>query len=136
MKKKFFSLALMVLCCVVVSAQQTLNVHRKSGEVARFAFSEKPVVTYSGSNMVIVTCTASVEFPFGEIAEFTFEDSEADGVESPLQVRDEAQGGVQVYNLRGVLVRSSKTGEYNIEGLPQGVYVVKSNSKTYRITKK
>ncbi len=75
MKRQFFA-ALLLMACVGMQAQNTLNIHQKSGGVVSYAFSEKPVVTYTAEGIHLSTSKVDVDYPLSNLLKFTFEDNE------------------------------------------------------------
>lgn len=118
-------------------AQNTLNIHQKTGGVASYAFSEKPVITYVGDNLHIETVAISIDYPVANVQKLTFEDSESSIGE--LQVKDDSSD-ILVYNLKGQLVKrvdcEDGISQLNIQDLPSGIYVVKNRNTTFKIVKK
>lgn len=60
-------------CCAGLSAQNAVAVHQKDGTVATFAFSEKPVVTYMGNDLVLTTAATSVSYPIYLLQKIDFD---------------------------------------------------------------
>lgn len=144
---------LLLACCLSAGAQNAITVHQKDGKVANFAFSEKPVVTYSDNQLVITTTKTSVQYPLYLLQKIDFAMSEATAVE---QVKTDAKfrftddtlyitGGdpgslVYIYGMRG-----TTEGQYRIDDagnavitlhrLSKGYYIVKTNHFTFKFTK-
>lgn len=119
-------------------AQNTLNIHQKSGGVVSYAFSEKPVVTYTADGIHLSTSKVEVDYPLSNLEKFTFGDGDANPVES---IKAEGiAGDVQIYSLGGTLVKTIKSCEgtttFFTGDLPSGVYVIKNGKTTYKIIKK
>ena len=55
-------------------ADTFLNVCQKDGTIVKYAFADKPVLVYSGANVVISTDIVSVEYPVKELSKITFEE--------------------------------------------------------------
>ena len=49
-RRKFLLTLLLAVATLVANAQNAIAIYQKDGQVAKFAFTEKPVVTYSGTN--------------------------------------------------------------------------------------
>ena len=109
----------------MTSGQNTIVVFQQDGEVAKFGFSEKPVVTYVGDNLVLTTTQTTVQYPIYMLKKISFDvDLETtDAIEQvkadvqfsfsggTLTVRDgEPYSYVYIYNLKGM-----KVGQYQLD---------------------
>lgn len=135
--KRLFLLFSIIVGTANSFAQNTLNVHQKDGIVVSYAFSEKPVVTFTGTYIHIVTIKVEVDYPFADMEMFTFYD-EANGVDVV-----KARGSnctVSIYDINGTLLKVIKqdegTASFSTSDLPQGKYIIKNGSSTYKIIKK
>lgn len=134
-------------------AQNAITIHQRDGQVASFAFSEKPVVTYADNQLVITTTKTSVQYPLYMLQKIGFQLTDATAIE---QVKSEAKfrftdgtlyicGGtpgsqVYIYNMSGMT-----EGQYRIDDagnavialqrLSKGHYIVKTSRFTFKITK-
>ena len=139
MKKVIFSL-LTLIAATASWADTALIVHQKSGGTVEYAFSEKPVVTYSNGNLVISVPGASVEYPLSNMEKFTFGEV-TDMVTRITAPVDVAPQPTYIYNVSGVLMRTFQPGENGItpaslDGLPAGTYVIKNGKTSYKVAKK
>lgn len=139
MKKVIFSL-LMLFAATASWADTALIVHQKSGGTVEYAFSEKPVVTYSNGNLVISVPGASVEYPLSNMEKFTFGEV-TDMVTRITAPVDVAPQPTYIYNVSGVLMRTFQPGENgttpaSLDGLPAGTYVIKNGKTSYKVAKK
>lgn len=135
MIKKLYFTMLLVVASMTSMAQSTLNVHKKSGGVVSYAFSEKPVVTYSGDILVLTTSKAEVQYPIADLSKFTFEDN-GTGIIPTTIVCKEA-GETKVYDTAGMLVKTIASDQpLLIDDLKIGLYIIKNNKTTYKIIKK
>ena len=135
--------------------QNTIVVFQQDGEVAKFDFSEKPVVTYAGDNLVLTTTQTTVQYPIYMLKKISFDvDLETtDAIEQvkadvqfsfsggTLTIRDgEPYSYVYIYNLKGM-----KVGQYQLDdlgnatipvsGLSRDFYIVKSNRFNFKFRK-
>ena len=70
-----------VLCLgLVAKAEMQLVVWAKDGSKVAFALNEEPKVTFNENNMMINSNTVSVSYNLQDMAKFTYEDSEAQGI--------------------------------------------------------
>lgn len=139
MKKVIFSL-LTLIAATASWADTALIVHQKSGGTVEYAFSEKPVVTYSNGNLVISVPGASVEYPLSNMEKFTFGEVSdmVTRIKAPVDV---APQPTYIYNVSGVLMRTFQPGEdgttpATLDGLPAGTYVIKNGKTSYKVAKK
>lgn len=138
MKKILVLMVLSLVLSVATSfAQNTLNIHQKSGGVVSYGFSEKPVVTYAGEYMHVETVSVSIDYPVTDVQKLTFEDRESSIGE--LRV-EEKSSDLLIYNLKGQLVKKAESedgiSQLDIQELPAGIYVVKNGKTTFKIVKK
>ena len=155
MKKLILFLSL--LCFgLSIQAETNLVVWKKDGSKVAFALTEKPTVTFSENSLMINTATVSVSYDLEDMAKFTYEDPESQGIrniendkyssfkfdgEMLLFPSLKAGSKVAIHNLGGVLVFSRTievAGDYSfpISHLDKGVYVVSVDGLTYKIVKR
>lgn len=138
MRAKFLLLSFISMLLGVVSclAQNTLNIHQKSGGVVSYSFAEKPVVTYVGENLHVSTDKVSIDYPLAELEKLTFDDSEA----SIGELRVEGQTSpVCIYRMDGKLVKRQEPSEgasaFDMQELPNGIYIIKQGNVTTKLIK-
>ena len=158
--KKAILLIFMLACSIGMRAadkQNTLFVLTKGNVLHQFVLADKPKVTFEGTSLK-VTCennaSASYTFNLSDVIRFAYDAKSATGidkiVEEPVAISQEgdvlvisqvkAGATVSVYALDGKLVRqlkSQRSGTYrlNLSELPSGLYIVKADNITYKITK-
>lgn len=137
--------------------QNTLIVLTKGNVQHLFVLADKPTVTFEGDQLK-VTCekaSASASFNIVDIIRFTYENKDASGIDEltvgPAKVSMEegtlvisqlkANAIVNIYALDGKLVhqlKAQRAGTYrlSLSSLPIGVYLVKADNITYKITKR
>lgn len=137
--------------------QNTLIVLTKGNVQHLFVLADKPTVTFEGDQLK-VTCekaSASASFNIVDIIRFTYENKDASGIDEltvdPAEVSMEegtlvisqlkANAIVNIYALDGKLVhqlKAQRAGTYrlSLSSLPIGVYLVKADNITYKITKR
>ena len=144
MKRLLLSLLAILAAATAPRAEVDLVVvHQKSGGTVEFAFLEKPVVTYSGDNLVVTVQEGSVSFPLSDVQKFTFgkfdgEPSEWTRISAPANV---APQPTFIYNVGGVLMRTLQPGDdgstpASLDGLPAGIYIIKNGKTTYKTIKR
>ena len=122
---------------LAAAAQQTLNIHTTTKGVVTFAFTSKPKVTFSESEVLKVTSeTMTVEFPYAEVVKLDFSD-QTTGVESLIV--QEHTDGIFISDLTGKLLRHTPAKEgattVNLSDLPPGIYIVKDGLRSYKVRK-
>ncbi len=148
-----------LLFCVLmthISAQNTLTIHQKDGRLFSYGFLEKPIITYTETDLVLTTAHIVVEYPLSAISKFTFtetetsvSDVETDVVTPILELKDNTvhisgakpQQTISLIGTDGKIVSTFKTDAngyvtFSIVALPEGVYIVKSESLTFKISKR
>lgn len=132
-----------------------LVVWEKDGTKVAYALAEKPMVTFTETDMVITSQNVEVSYPMENLARFTYEDNATTGItnlqtgESPFVHEGgcllfpalKANSTVSVYSLNGTLVFKktvNQKGEYAfpLSSLNAGVYMVNVNGLTYKIVKR
>ena len=154
MKRPFICSLVALLMCPVFS-QNTLTIHQKDGQQFSFGFEDKPVITYTDTDLVLKTSNTELQYPLASLAKFTFTDVE-DAV-APIKEGNSAQlvldnyvvsitgakSGivVSVTGTDGKSLAAYKTDDngmvtFSVAELPEGTYVIKSESLTCKILKK
>lgn len=148
----FFALCL----GLVVKAEMQLVVWAKDGSKVAFALSEEPKVTFNENSLMINSNTVSVSYNLQDMAKFTYEDSEGQGIKNLENDKSssfkfdgemllfpslKAGSSVFIHSLNGSLVFSriiETAGEYSfpLSQLGAGVYMVTVDGLTYKIVKK
>lgn len=132
----------------------TLIVQTKSGTEMAFFLKDKPRVTFEGTYLKVISSVGDVTFALSDVLRFTYSKKDPAGinekvdektgviVQDDVLVISQLKTGsiVNVYSLDGKLVRQLKaqrTGTYrlSLSELPQGLYLVKADNVTYKITK-
>ena len=138
-----------------IRAQNAVEIYQIDGKVTTFAFSEKPVVTYSGSDLVMTTTKTVVQYPIYLLKKISF-DVELDDADVVKDVKADEQfsfrggtitvmGGepnsqVYIFNIQGM-----KAGQYKLDdqgnasipvsGLASGIYVLKTERFSFKFRK-
>lgn len=133
----------------------TLIVLTKDNAQHQFALPDKPKVSFEGKNLIVVSDKTTTTFVLSDVVRFTYKDLDPSGIQE-VYIKDtnvsledgmlvvsqvKANSNVCVYSLDGRLVRQlavKRAGTYrlNLSSLPFGVYLVKTGSLTYKITKR
>ncbi|HBC21717.1 MAG TPA: hypothetical protein DC009_06505 [Porphyromonadaceae bacterium] len=147
--------AVMAVAGLFAASPEYVVVWSKSGEQTKFALSDRPEVQFQ-ENTLSLTCAGSrYSFEISEVDKFTFANSDPDSVEEldavtvkftlsneVLELSGLVTGAdVWLYGMDGRLLACMKAAADGcvtcpVGGLPSGIYLVKTESKTYKISKK
>lgn len=152
--KRILLLTLIFVSTIAKADEKMLQVWQTDGQIVNISLKEEPVTTYSDGNLVIKTTKTTISYPLEKVKKYTYT-TVADGITTPqtmkaafskdgetltfTDVRPNTK--ILLYNVAGQLLRrinSDKTGKVivSVSGFPTGVYVVKANGGTYKITKR
>ena len=134
-----------------------LMVYTKDGTATSFVLMDKPKVNFEGKNLHIVSRKADVTYAIADVLRFTYVRGTHIGIEdqadeySAISYQEDdgtlvlsqmkANASVCVYTLDGKLVKElttqhAGTFRLNLSTLPQGVYIVKADTLTYKLLKR
>ena len=137
----------------IAYAQNAIVIYQRDGHVAKFAFSQKPVITYADNNLVLTTTQTSVQYPLYQLKKIDFGvadalDVEEIKVDTKFSFRGDmlyVSGGepgslVLIYNLKGMMVgqyRIDDSGQATVpvQGMKNEVYIVKTKSISFKFKK-
>ena len=153
MKKLLSLLIFFVFALSVMADDMLLQIWQADGQVVIINLNEEPVTTYSEGNLIITTTKGVISYPLENVVKYTY--ISADGISSPEGMNTKfSQDGetlifsgltqgteIAVYSSAGLVMHKVKAGiqsktTVSISDLPPGVYLVKVNSATYKITKR
>ena len=139
---------------VAKADDRVLKVWQSDGQVLTISLADEPRTTYSDGNLIITSAKATVSFPLEKVRRYTYE-SVVDGIDELKTVRAaiskdgetltltglKPHTSIYLYNIAGQLLRTIDSGDQpkvviSVSHLPNGVYVVKANDVTYKITKR
>ena len=154
MKKVILLLFSMVLATTVKAEGLMLQIWQTDGQVVTIALSEEPVTTYADGKLVVKTKKTTLTYPLEKIKKYTYA-TYTDGISLPGAVKAEFSNNgetltftglkpntnIWVYTAAGQVARKLNSGKnskvvVSVSDFPSGVYVVKANDVTYKITKK
>jgi hypothetical protein len=154
MKKKLMLFVLLLVAVVAKAEEQKLQIWLSNGKIMTIKLTENPTTRYTGSNLVIQSSNTTVTFPLEQVKKFTYSANPA-AINSPevLGCEFSADGetltftGLQsgteitVYSMSGQLLRQQTTGSetvtvVSVSSFSTGVYLIKVNGVTYKITKR
>lgn len=154
MKRLLLCFTVALLMCPVFS-QNTLTIHQKDGQQFSFGFADKPVITYTESDLVLKTAKTELQYPLAQLAKFTFTDID----DAVIFIKDDKATQLVLdnyaVNITGIKAEATITligsdgktvGTYkadadggvtfSIADFPVGIYIIKSENLTYKILKK
>lgn len=152
------SIALMVLLMAApleLFSQNTLTVFQKDGQTVSFGFSQKPVVTFTDSSLVVTSTETQVEYLLSKVQKFVLTEDPTkvnqvqDELRKPVLVLDDYQvnisgakpdATVRVLSADGKELATYKTDSegsvtFTISELPVGTYIIRSNDLSFKILK-
>lgn len=157
MKKISLVVLLMLLSATSINATDVayrLLVWMDSGAKSAYALSTKPKITYDGTCLIVSTTAATVEYPAEDVWKFTLDKIEISGIEETLiEVPTMRIVGdvvsftgcrpgsvVRMFNVGGQSLATEKADtdgalQLNISHLPHGIYILSTESITYKIIK-
>ena len=157
MKAKLLTLLLSFSCLSTMADEPKtqLVVWAKDGTQVAYVLAEKPKVTFTDTDLVITSNGVEVNYSLDNMARFTYEDNTTTAItnlqtgkasvkldgESLLFPALKANSTVSLYSLNGTLIFQKKIQEdgkyaFSLSNLNTGVYIVKVNGITYKITLK
>jgi len=132
-----------------------LIVQLKNGTQTKFILNEKPQISFAGTNLKVVSEKSETSFPMADVLRFTYDKEDVNGINE--QVEDPAGisfedgmlivsqikkgADVCIYTTDGKLQKkltAQRTGTYrlSLSLLSKGVYLIKADNVTYKITKR
>ncbi len=154
--KRLYLLLLVVVAAVPLFSQNTLTIHQKDGQQFSFGFEDKPVVSFTDSDLIVKSTKTELTYALSSVSKFTFDDIE----DAVISINDDAAKAVitldsytvsitgakadievRLNSSDGKLLQSYKTDEdgdvtFSIADLPNGTYIISSQSLTVKILKK
>ena len=154
MKKTSISL-LLLFFSLWAYGQHAIIFQQKDGQVARFSFTEKPVVTYANNEVVLTTTKTSVQYPIYRLQKIGFDIDwnttdlkEVKVAEACFHFQGDAlcisgdtpSSPVLLFNVKGELVKRYKTDHQGCATIPlqqlrRDLYIVKTNRLSFKFRK-
>ncbi len=130
MKKLFLSLMLMTGMTASAYDYPYLAFETTSGTVQTVSV-ESLSITISDGNLVVTNGSGTVTFTLSDLSKMYFSDEEQEA--SGIQEVETTSGKVQIFSLTGLAMGTFESLSQARASLRNGVYVVKSNDKSYKI---
>lgn len=154
MKKLLLLLAVLFAAFSAKADDWVLQVLLSDGQVVSIKLSEEPRTTYQDGRLVITTNNYSVSYPLESVKRFTYvsTDEVIDAIKA-IEATFSNDGEtltftslkphtkIYLYNVAGQLLKTFDSGNrdkivISASQYPSGVYVVKVNGGTYKISKR
>lgn len=141
MKHFIIALGLMLSSATAFAGTTALKVTLANGTDETFLLSEKPVITCSGTDMIIRTSSLTASYPRTDITSMTFARNAHTDIRKVTDNITYAYcdnvftcngQNISVYNLQGVCVASGSES-VSLQDLPAGIYLINVNNKTIKI---
>ena len=153
MKKLLLLLTVLFVAIVAKADDMVLQVLLSDGQMVSINLNEEPRTTYQDGNLVITSTRNTVTYPLEKVRRFTY--VSATGIESLKTVGASFSNDgetltfkglkphtkIYLYNVAGQLLKTIDSGDQkqiviSASHMPFGVYVVKVNGGTFKITKR
>ena len=154
--RRILSLSYSVLITAFVFSQNTLTVHQKDGEQFSFGFEEKLLVIFTETDLVVKTTKVELRYELLNVSKFTFDEKTIDDAVNIIAENKASitldeyivciSGAkvdiiVRLIDSNGKTLKTFKTDSegsisFSISELPEGTYIIASESLTCKIIKK
>lgn len=142
----------MFLIGITAAAQTKLVVNGPDGKATNIPVGTISEVTFSENGMTVVTPAESLTFAFSDISDISF-DAQVEGVDGSIAELDDltisynsgllsvtapAEINLSVFNIQGqqlIQVSASEHATVDMNPLSSGIYVVRVNNKTIKLTR-
>lgn len=140
---KKFIFIFMCLCPLLTYAEEVVCIYTKDGRKECFLIQNKPKLAVNEQGVEISTCDETIIFPLDKFSKLTIESivvtSTDIKVSSVSMIKDNSistEGIIKVYDTQGKEVVQNSTGMINLSNAPKGIYIVKTNSVSFKYLKK
>lgn len=145
MKKNALTLIFLLMAMISTAEEQdVISIYRTDGQVAMFAFADRPEVTYTATDLVLTTTQTTVQYPIAQLKKVQFEKADigegldelfADGRFSFHDGVIEIHGGKPNSTVKIFTVLGTLTAQYPLDGNGEGVIPTQSlRGTTYIVT--
>ena len=158
---KLLLFVLLFSATAMATEQNVVAVYQQNGDVALFAFADKPELSYSATHLIITTNSTSVQYPINQLKKVKFEKADmvdvpitADKIDMPdiapqiFSFRDGQiviEGGVpnsvvNIYTVQGTLAAQYRLDNGGNATVPTGdlrgaVYIIQNGNVTFKFVK-
>lgn len=140
--KKFLILTALAFVCNMANAENyALKVNLQGPASAIYVLSDKPVISYSGSNLIIKSKSLEDSYPISEVKSLSFEDNLSSVVENVTDgtafqfinnVFTCEGHEIHVFDMSGRMVASG-IESVSLETLRGGVYIVNAGNRSVKV---
>ncbi len=153
MKKILLLLLVFSTVSVTYADDWILQIWQNDGNVMNINLNDEPVTTYSEGNLLIRTKNSSITYPLEKVKKYTFVSSsdiqEINGMGASFSQDGETlifrnlkeNTNIEIFTVSGQVVKKINNGKHSkatvsVSNIPIGVYVIKANDLTFKITKR
>lgn len=153
MKKILLLLLVFSTVSVTYADDWILQIWQNDGNVMNINLNDEPVTTYSEGNLLIRTKNSSITYPLEKVKKYTFVSSsdiqEINGMGASFSQDGETlifrnlkeNTNIEIFTVSGQVIKKINNGKHSkatvsVSNLPIGVYVIKANDLTFKITKR
>ncbi len=124
-------------------ADEAICIYTKDGSKETYFIQNKPKVIIAEIGLVIFTNEEAIVYPLGTFAKFTFEEvvqASIETIQTPVfDIKDNiisTNKSVKVYDVYGQIILDSTMGTIDFSTMPKGIYVVKTETASFKYYKK
>ena len=137
MKERIYLVMCMLALCGSIHAQhatvaqRTVSIYQKDGQIVSFAFTERPVVTYEGNDLVLTTTKTTVQFPIYLLKKLQFDEDWVNSDDNVATAIEQKEPDVLFGFHDGTLTISGGTPNTQVTLAVAASLVVPSHSPVY-----
>ena len=129
MKRLFLLFTILCTAIMARAEDKSLFITFNDGSKAEFSLTQNPSITIADDLLTVEAGGSTLTYELWRVSKFTFGTSTA--------IRDIKGDNIRVYTLDGKVVSVPVSqGEFNLDGLSKGIYIVNINGNTFKITKR
>ena len=128
MKRLYLGLLLAALSLAVHADDYRYMAFQTNDGAVRTITVEGLQMTYEDAKLIATTDNEQLVINLSELSKMYFTDTAA-GIDTPLESQDAVDPNTVVYNLQGMCVG-------RLQAQPKGIYIVKTNGQTRKVTLK
>lgn len=129
MRKLILSTLLMLLVSAVYAYDRPYMMFRTTEDVYTPISVESLVFTFSGDQLTATSADGQLTYNLNELFSMYFAETET----SATEAQEDVDESITVYSLSGICYGEYDTLAEVLPKLTQGIYIIKSASKTYKI---
>lgn len=154
MKRKLFMTLLAFLAFnLATNAEHALVVQLVNGSTQSFVLADKPEITMTNGMMNVTSADVSSAYKMTAVTDFHFTDIPATEIQkvnaNELRFVRQSNDLIRIYGNSGTITVYDTNGQrqpaaitaggnekdINLSSMPKGMYIIKTNSQSYKITK-